>query len=390
MKVLALTNLYPTPWEPTRGIFNYQTFQALSRHCEMQVVVPLKWWLCPPAINGFKVHRENSSGLEAHFTVYPSVPRMTWQHANGMAFSLRPYLQRLRREFPFDAILAAWAYPDGVAAARLADAFQCPLLMKIHGSDMNEVAQQPRIRKQVRWGLDRSQQIVTVSHALRRKVIEMGIDPEKVTTLHNGVDQQRFHPMDRQQVRAKLGLPLDRLLIGYVGNFVPEKGVDVLLEAMGQMYQAGMRQHDLVLIGSGSLEESVRAQARALHLEDRVHLCGARPHVEIPDWIGAFDLLCLPSHREGCPNVILEALASGRPVVASRVGGVPELLSDQTGITVPPGDPASLAQGLEEALRRTWSPEKLRSAVHHLSWEAVGRTFRDYLAASLRSPKVLA
>ena len=102
-------------------------------------------------------------------------------------------------------------------------------------------------------------------------------------------------------------------------------------------------------------------------------------HDEIPRWMNAFDLFCLPSRREGCPNVILEALASGKPVVASRVGGIPELINEDNGILVPAESPAALAQAWKAALERRWDAEALRKSVQFLSWDAVGETYFDLL-----------
>jgi glycosyltransferase involved in cell wall biosynthesis len=109
-----------------------------------------------------------------------------------------------------------------------------------------------------------------------------------------------------------------------------------------------------------------------------------RLHDEVPSWISACDVLCLPSRREGCPNVVLEALASGRPVVASRVGGVPEILSPESGVIVDPENPAALAQGISAALDRGWDPRSLRDCVECLSWDDVGRSYHRQLVESLR------
>src|SRR6185437_7900373 len=164
-------------------------------------------------------------------------------------------------------------------------------------------------------------------------------------------------------------------LVGYVGNLAAEKGADVLVEAMGALARRG-RAADLAIIGAGALEPALRARVAALGIEGRVRFLGRRVHDEVPQWISAFDVLCLPSRREGCPNVVLEALASGRPVVASEVGGVPELLRGDNRILVPPDRPDALADALARALARTWSPDALRATVPSLSWDAVAQIYR--------------
>ncbi|HLV79914.1 MAG TPA: glycosyltransferase, partial [Chthonomonadaceae bacterium] len=125
-------------------------------------------------------------------------------------------------------------------------------------------------------------------------------------------------------------------------------------------------------------------RVRSLGLDGRILLPGRRPHAEVPDWISACDVYCLPSRREGCPNVVLEALASGRPVVATNVGGVPELLNAENGILVPSEDPAALAAGLRQALCRSWDPQTLRSSVECLSWDQVGKGYFQVLQAAMQ------
>jgi glycosyltransferase involved in cell wall biosynthesis len=170
-------------------------------------------------------------------------------------------------------------------------------------------------------------------------------------------------------------------VIGYVGNIRPVKGSDVLIEAMDHLVkQIGNQDAELWIIGSGEIEAQVRARTTALGLDSRVRFLGRQPHEAIPRWMSAVDVFCLPSRNEGCPNVILEALASGKPVVASRVGGIPELLTEgANGYLVPPEDPAALARALDQALARTWDPAALRASVQFLSWDAVAVTYKKLL-----------
>ncbi len=164
-----------------------------------------------------------------------------------------------------------------------------------------------------------------------------------------------------------------------MGNFRPEKGVDVLSEAMGKGPLAARSDVDLVLVGSGPLERSMRDTARDLGIESRVHFPGRQPHEAVPDWFAACDVFCLPSRREGCPNVVLEALACGRPVVASAVGGVPELITEgENGLLVPAGDATALSTAVDAALNLAWDPAALRGSVGSLSWsDAAGAVHRS-------------
>jgi glycosyltransferase involved in cell wall biosynthesis len=378
MKVLLFTSIYPSLREPTRGPYNHSVFKAVAARCEARVVSPQPFWnrVRKPSML-VRVPHETQTGIDTLLPTFWSVPRATALHARAMYTSLRPLVGHIHREFPFDAIFAVWAYPDAVAASFLARDFGCPLVIKIMGSDINEAPRDPALRGQIKAALERAACVVTVSEALRERVIELGIAPEKVKTQHNGVDGEKFALRDRNEVRRSLGVREDRPALCYVGRLGHEKGVDVLIEAMGVRKAAGKPNVDLHIVGGGEEGEVLRARVKQLSVEAQVHFHGMRPHAEVPLWISACDVLALPSRREGCPNVVLEALASGRPVVASRVGGVPEIIAadGSNGVLVPSDEPAALASGLDEALGRTWDPVALRNTVKFLSWDAVGAEY---------------
>lgn len=382
MKVLLFTTLYPSSRRPARGLFNLQSFRALSRYCEARVVVPVPWWqrLRRPA-DLLRVPQEDYTGLPAFVPTYWPIPHIPATHVRALYRGLAAHLNHLRRGFPFEVIFSTFAYPDGVAAAHLARDLDCPLVIGVLGSDVNLLAARPVLRSEIQWGLQQARRVLAVSEALRRRVIELGVAPEKVVVQRNGVDGERFVLRDYEEARVRLGLPADRRIVCCVGNLVPVKGQDVLVEAMGVLRAVPCV--DLALVGAGEMQEALQARVRALGLEGRVHLPGRRPHAEIPDWISACDVYCLPSRREGCPNVILEALAAGRPVVASNVGGVPELINIDNGILVPAEDPVALAEGLRQALRRSWNPESLRNSVECLSWDQVGKGYFQVLQAAM-------
>jgi glycosyltransferase involved in cell wall biosynthesis len=379
VRVLLFSNLYPSAQDTTCGTFNLNGFRPLARECDVRLIAPRRWWIRRPG-EWLPTPCEDWTGIRASFPTYWSLPRVHGMHGRAMYLSLRRQVLRMRREFPFDAILAAWMYPDAVAAVHLAKEVGCPVVSMVLGSDVNEFMHVPWLCRQVRWALQESQRVITVSRALRERAIELGAAPQRVVAQHNGVDGARFRIRDQGEARRRLGLPPDRPLAGYVGNFVSEKGVDVLVEALAHA-NSGV---ELVMVGDGPLMEPLQARASELGIASRVRFVGRRPHDEVPEWVSAFDVFCLPSRREGCPNVVLEALASGRPVVATRVGGVPELIADGTGILVKPEDPRDLAGGLEAALAAQWDPAALRASVPCLSWEEFAAVIRGTLEDALR------
>jgi len=382
VKVLIFTNLYPSHLDPTLGIYNKSTFEALARYCEVRVVAPIRAWARwkQPGLIVNPV-REREGGVESIFPPYWSIPTAWSLHAAGMYLSMRPWIRELRRDFPFDVIVGAWAYPDAVAASLLAREANVPLVTAVLGSDVNEFPDLFGLRPQIRWGFQRAQRILAVSRAIADRVVELGAPRERVLVQHNGVDGARFQIRSRSDARKSVGIEHDRPVIGYVGNLRPVKGSDVLIEAMDHLVKQ-LRNSDaeLWIVGSGEIEAQVRARTTALGLDSRVRFLGRQPHNTIPRWMSAVDVFCLPSRNEGCPNVILEALASGKPVVASRVGGIPELLTDgDNGYLVPAEDPAALAGALAKALARPWDPGALRATVTFLSWDAVAQTYQKLL-----------
>jgi glycosyltransferase involved in cell wall biosynthesis len=312
------------------------------------------------------------------------VPRIMRMHPEAMYRSARACVLELNKERRFDVILGAFAYPDVVAAARLAQELDLPLVAFVLGSDMNELAQRPELRNQIRAALLQANSVVAVSAGLRSRVLELGVPPDRAIVQHNGVDGERFQIRDSRAARRTLGIPVDDRVICFVGNLVPEKGPDVLIDAVARLCASGISDLRVLFVGEGQKDE-LRLKAGALGIGERVNFLGRLSSAEVAVCMSAADVQCLPSRREGCPNVVLEALASGRPVIGSAVGGVPELLSDRNGIMVPPDDPDALAAAITNALQRRWDPDDLRASVPSLTWLDMGRALHNELTRAVTS-----
>ena len=376
-RALVYTHHYPSPEAPSRATYSYHTYRALMRHCALRVVGPIPWWwrLKTPHMWIEPLH-DASSGIDALFPSYLSIPAFWPLHGVAVAASTAMLVRRIKREFPFDLILAATAYPDAVAAAHLARLFDVPFMVTVLGSDVNKSGMHAALRPQIAWALKRAGRVIAVSAALGDRVAEMGVERSKIAVVRNGVDGEAFQIRDVREARARLDLPQDRPVVTYVGNMLPVKGVDVLVEAVGRMKEIEDAPPIYVnMVGGGDLLEQLKSRAQALGVTDRIRFAGRVLPTAVPDQITACDVLCLPSREEGCPNVVLEALASGKPVVASRTGGVPELLRETNGILVTPEDPDGLAHALVKAVKRSWDPEALRRTVPSLSWNDVGDTY---------------
>jgi glycosyltransferase involved in cell wall biosynthesis len=386
LRVLVFTSLFPSPGWTTQWVYHVNAVKALAEFCDVRVVAPIAWqrhlrYL--PALLGKSAYAMDGVIPVYHPTVL-GVPGIHRLHATTMYLSVRSFIRRLRREWEFDAILGIWAYPDTYVAGLLARDSACPLVANVIGSDINELPNKRHMRPRVKAALDAAYRVIALSRAMQQRVVELGVASEKVLIQYNGVDGERFRPDSKGDSRRRLGYTGASPLICYVGNLMPEKGPDILINGFKVLTEKMRdRRAELVVLGDGPLMRPLESLVREYGLEGRVRLLGRRPNAEVAVWISAADVLCLPSLREGCPNVVLEALASGRPVVASNVGGVPELLNKDNGLLVSPGQPQLLGEALAAAVSHDWCPEHLRSTVPCLSWRDFGARFHSVLHSAV-------
>jgi len=191
---------------------------------------------------------------------------------------------------------------------------------------------------------------VAISQAVRERLVEGGVPPAMIRVITSAVDPDTLYPqLGRAQTRAQAGLANDALLLLVVAALFPRKGVDVLLDALGRLAEDGLRPA-LWIAGQGPARPALEKQARELGLAHQVRFLGER--ADIADLLAACDVFILPSRSEGLGVAALEAMAAGRAVVATRVGGLAEaVVHERTGLLVPPGDPAALAGALAPLLR---------------------------------------
>ena len=357
MRILIVTSQFPIAGEPNRGRPVYQTVRELSALAEVRVLSPVASyprWARPRSY----LYRESDAahavaGCDVRYLDYPALPAVSRPFNGALcAHALHAPL----RAFAPDVVLAYWLYPDAYGAMRAAARARLPLVAGARGSDL-------RVRDQISRALTRpvlraAQRILVVSEDLGRvAAARYGADPSRIRTIANGCDAAIFHPRDRDAARAALGVPADARLVAYVGRLVPEKGLRELLDAVDAL-AASDPALALVLVGEGPMRADIEARISALP-SGRVRLAGAQPPPEVARWMAAADVVTLPSYSEGHPNVLVEALACGRPVVATSVGGIPEVVDAASGLLVPARDPAALAAGLDEALARDWDTAAL-------------------------------
>ncbi|MCD4738727.1 MAG: glycosyltransferase [Anaerolineae bacterium] len=248
----------------------------------------------------------------------------------------------LRRERP--TILHTWMFHANIPGRVLGRLTGIPIVI----SSERTMGQESRWRYRLNRLTDPlTDRVVCVSQLVADFVVaEVGIPRHKTIVIPNGIDAQAFeHLPTKQKARVDLGLPLDSTLVGTVARLDPVKRLDVLLQATALMDDV-----HTVIVGAGPERESLEALSERLGLADRVHFVGQQSNV--PEWLAALDIFALTSDWEGMSNAILEAMAAGLPIVATAVGGTPEVVVDGvTGLLVPPRDPDALTQAITRLLR---------------------------------------
>lgn len=386
MRVLAITKLFPNSVEPLAAPFNRQQFAALAKLCELTVMATIPWFPGAGFVKSSSAGqlvgvpaRETIDGLDVLHPRTIFIPRRamaTWGplYLASIAHRLLPLRGKI------DVVLGAWAYPDGFAAIAAARLLGVPSVVKLHGSDINLIGQLPGAKQMIAWSLPKATRVVAVSRPLADEVARLGVPRDRIDIVMNGVDAELFHPRDRAAARRELGLPATGPIALFIGNFKEEKGITDFGAAWPAIL-AAVPAATIVVVGGGPLKAAVE-QLAAPH-GDRVRLVGQQPLPTIPTWLAAADLLVLPSRAEGTPNVVLEALASGRRVVGTRVGGVPDLLTHpDLGTLVEPRDPAALARAVATALQTPYDPSETASRGARGGWATSAARLRDVLASA--------
>jgi len=392
MKVLTFSTLYPNAARPAHGIFVETRLRQLvaSGQIQSSVVAPVPWFpFTHPAFGAYSAQArapraETRNGIEVLHPRFPMLPKIGMTLSPLLLYrAVRPFVERLHRERGFDLIDAHYFYPDGVAAAMLGQRLDVPTVITARGSDVNLIAQYRFPRRLIRWAARQAAAVVTVSQALKDKLVALGVEHERIHVLRNGVDLELFHPNDQERLRAELDLRRPTLLS--VGNMLAFKGHGLVIEALSLLPQC-----ELVIAGEGPDRAAFEALARQRGVSERVRFVGSLDQQDLRRYYCAADALVLASSREGWPNVLLEAMACGTPVIATAVGGVPEIVtSTEAGVVVEERSAPALARAVRELSVRPRERAATRRFAEQFGWEATSKgqlqLFRQVLAA--KSPQ---
>ncbi|CAA9492528.1 MAG: Glycosyl transferase, group 1 [uncultured Solirubrobacterales bacterium] len=304
LRILLVTQMWPGPDAPDLGIFVAQTAGELERQGHV--------------VERVKIDRRGGS--------MSKYLRLGWQ-AVGRALRSRP-----------DVVYAHFLVPAGTLAALAATLARVPLVVTAHGTDVRNIGRSRGIATLTRGTVARAERVVAVSEFLRRGLVErLGVGPERIEVIDSGVDLGRFRGADPAAARRRLGLAGAGPFYLCVGTLDERKNVVALAEAFEALGRG-----QLIFVGDGPLRDRIAERPG-------VQVVGRVPHTEVPNWIGACDVLCQPSLEEPFGQAVLEAMAGERSVLATSIGGPPEFVTAAAGVLVDPYDVESIRVGLERA-----------------------------------------
>lgn len=388
LRILTFSTLYPNSVRTRHGIFVEQRLRHLIAsgevHSTVVAPVPLApdWgWLGEAAGQRRAPEHESRHGLEIWHPRYVVIPKVGMTAAPWLlTAAVSGVLRRLHASAPFDLIDAHYLYPDGVAAVACGRRLGIPVVLTARGTDVNLIPNYYWARHMILWAARRSAAVITVSQALKDRLVEIGIEPNRITTLRNGVDLAYFRPLERERERATLGIDGPTLLS--VGHLIERKGHHVVISALREL--PGVT---LVIAGDGPMERELRDLARQQGVARRVRFVGAKTHAELVSYYNAADALVLASDREGMPNVVLECLACGTPVIATAVWGTPEIMHhSDAGRLVCEREPAAIAAACRDLFAGPPARAATRRHAEQFSWDQTTRgqlqIFRQAIGAA--------
>ena len=391
MHVVFLTSSFPAAAGGVDMVL-VRRARELARCTGVTAVVPTPWVPRPvaalsPRWAEYAAGRDGEvSGVAVLRPRYVQVPGAGAIAGVAMALGALGTIRRLRRAGRCDVLFAQSIVPDGLAAALLGRWTDVPATCLGRGTDVHDVARSDVVRALAGYTLRHSSAVAVVARQLATTLASLG-HGHAITLLSDGVDLERFAPGDRAAARRALGLDPQARIVAYVGRLVPGKGIRTLVDATAALAQS----HDVqvVLIGGGPLADVVVARAHARGVADRVRVVGEVAHDAVPTWMQAADVVTLPSAAEGFPNSVREALACGRPVVATPVGDLPCIVTTDVGRLVPVDDAGALASALAAVLSAEWDPAAIRARVAGMTWAENARATRAFLAAAVDGPASL-
>jgi len=369
LRIAVVASYFPTSAQPWQGRSAYQILRLLSRRAAVKVFYPYADYpaFLEPHNRGNSRFEASPSALDVEvvYIPFPALPIIS-RPFNGLLAAHAVFPQV--RSFAPDLIFSFFLYPDGYAALKTGQKLSVPVTAMSIGSDLNRMPD-PIYSHHVQTLLKGLDFLFTVSDELRNKALSLGASQDKTRTILNGCDRSVFFVRNKHEARRELRIEGTAKVILYVGRMDKKKGLRELVSAVSKLREGGLNAQ-AYLVGDGPDRLSVQRLILSAKASGYIHLKRPCAFEEVPKWMAAADVVTLPSYMEGCPNTVLEAVNCGRPVVATNVGGIPELLSSECGKLVPPRDPVALANALRHVLQANWDSEAISESMRR-GWDLV-------------------
>lgn len=395
-RVLMISLNYPRPSNPAFGAWFENQIGAYAEYSDISLCVPVH---ITPSItsirqatgitgklrsiktqlmDSFQKLPPFTSPVMGRYVRFASIPpKHIFPYSGGVILAFRLFFQMIGNRKP-NVIHGQSIFPEGLAAVLLGMIFNRPSVVTPIGSDIHSMWKGSVTYKSTLFVLYKATLITTVSSELKQRIVGMGIDESKIIVVPNGVDPDFQQKCDVVNVRQRMNIPEDAKVIGFVGRLIPVKDPLTLLKAFGQLLKE-RKNVFLIFVGDGELKETLLQEASKSGISNQIRFSdGMVAPREIPNYMQAFDFLCLSSIGEGWPNVILEAMVCGKPVIGTNVGGVPEAIaSEDYGFIVPPQDPAAMADAMRRALDSPWNRKDIAQYARENSWQKVGLRYHE-------------
>lgn len=376
MKVLALSYLFPNPAMPHYGIFVFNRLKAVQQRCDLKVIAPIQWYPLKHKIKGWAAgqapipQKSCLEGMEVHYPRFFVIPKyLKWFDAISYLLAALPIARRLWREgFRFDLIDVHWTYPDILAGYVLSCLYNKPFVVTIRGVEALYPGERGGRKFLLDWLLKKANAVVALSSELAGLCQGIGVAPERISVVLNGIDTEKFRLVETKDSRARIGLDLDKKIIISVGSLIERKGHHEIIKLLPQLKDKF--QFDFYILGDvnpeGDFSKKIQSLIEQLDIKN-VHLVGNVDHSQLIDWYNAADLFVLATRGEGCPNVVMESLACGTPVVVTNVGAVTDLVKiGEDGFIV--DEPASLKELIAKGLETQWDRAEISRRGRARTW----------------------